>query len=145
MRPNRFAFAVLALAGTMFAPQISNAAPVPSQAAVDGPALPLIRTGERQAGAVAAGAIMGGAVGLMLGSQLARPAPPPVVVHAPPPPEADVVEEEVVPVRRRVTRRVVEIEEAAPEIVEEECLTRRTRIYDPNSGGMVIRKERDCR
>ena len=145
MRPDRLALAALALAGTIFAPHAVEAAPVTSQAIVASPELPLIRTGER--GAVAAGAIVGGAVGLMLGSQLGRAAaPPPAVVYAPPPPEAEVVEEEVVPVRRRVTRRVIEVEEdVAPEVEEEECVTRRTQVYDPNSGRMRLTKERSCR
>ena len=85
----------------------------------------------------------------MLGFALARPAPPPVV-YAPP---AEVVEgvepaDEVI-VRKRPARRVVEIEEdedVAPRVVQEgECVTRRTKVYDPRSGETVVRRERDCR
>jgi hypothetical protein len=92
----------------------------------------VLKVGERGS-AAAAGAIMGGAVGVMLGSALARPAPPPVV-YAPP---AEVVEEvepaDEVIVRKRPARRVVEIEEdedVGPRVVqEEECVTRRAKVY----------------
>jgi hypothetical protein len=86
----------------------------------------VLKVGERGS-AAAAGAIMGGAVGVMLGSALARPAPPPVV-YAPPAEAVEEVEpaDEVI-FRKRPARRVVEIEEdedAAPRVVqEEECIT----------------------
>ena len=122
-------------------------APLPTQSGEFGSSV-IVKVGERGS-AAAAGAIMGGAVGVMLGSALARPAPPPVV-YAPP---AEVVEEvepaDEVIVRKRPARRVVEIEEdedVAPRVVqEEECVTRRTKVYDPRSGQTVVRRERDCR
>jgi hypothetical protein len=56
--------------------------------------------------------------------------------------------EEVI-VRKRPARRVVEIEEdedVAPRVEqEEECVTRRTKVYDPRSGQTVITRERNCR
>jgi hypothetical protein len=52
-------------------------------------------------------------------------------------------------VRKRPARRVVEIEDdedVAPGVVqEEECVTRRTKVYDSRSGQTVVRRERDCR
>jgi hypothetical protein len=104
-----------------------------------------VKVGERGE-AAAAGTIMGGAVGLMLGSALARPAPPPGV-YAPP---AEVVEEvepaDEVIVRKRPARRVEEDEDVAPRVVQEaECVTRRTKVHDPRSGQTVIRRERNCR
>jgi len=107
----------------------------------------VIKVGEK-AKAAAVGAIVGGAVGVLLGSTLNQSAPP--VGYAPAAPT--VVEDEEpadeVIIRKRPARRVVEVEEheAAPRVVEEEeCLTRRTRVYDPDSGEMVVRRERDCR
>ena len=109
---------------------------------------PVIKVGEK-AEAAAVGAIVGGAVGVLLGSTLNQPAPPPVG-YAPAPPT--VVEDEEpadeVIIRKRPARRVVEVEEreATPRVVEEEeCLTRRTKVYDPNSGETIVRRERDCR
>jgi hypothetical protein len=52
-------------------------------------------------------------------------------------------------VRKRTARRVVEFEEdedVAPRVEqEEECVTRRTKVYDPRSKQTVVRRERDCR
>ena len=52
-------------------------------------------------------------------------------------------------VRKRPARRVVEFEEdedVAPRVEqEEECVTRRTKVYDPRSKQTVVRRERDCR
>ena len=146
----RSPFALAALAGTLFAVP-AHAAPLPSQADLGAPALPLIRTGDR-AGAVAAGAIVGGALGVIVGSQVGRAAaPPPPVVYAPPPPPeeatSEVVEEEVsepAPIRRRTSRRVVEVEEDGPEIAPQDCVTRRTKTYDPVTGRTTFTKERDC-
>src|SRR5215217_7216823 len=131
MLHNGFAIAGLAMLITALVTSAVSA-PLPSQVAEFGsPAI--VKVGERGS-AAAAGAIMGGAVGVMLGSALARPAPPPVV-YAPP---AEVVEEvepaeDEVIVRKRPARRVVEIEEdeedVAPRVVqEEECVTRRTKV-----------------
>jgi hypothetical protein len=109
--------------------------------------VPLIRTGDR-AGAVAAGAIVGGALGVIVGSQVGRAAAPPPVVYAPPPPPEEVVEEEVAepaPMRRRAARRVVEVEEDGPEVEPQDCVTRRSKSFDPATGRTVFTKERDCR
>ena len=81
----------------------------------DGLQVELVRD---RSGAVAAGVIAGGALGFLAGSALAQPrvyAPPPVY-YAPPPP------------------RFVE---------EEECVVRKTRIYEPGYG-WIVRKQRDC-
>ena len=109
---------------------------------------PVIKVGEK-AKAAAVGAIVGGAVGVLLGSTLNQPAPPPVG-YAPAAPT--VVEDEEpadeVIIRKRPARRVVEVEEqeTAPRVIEEEeCLTRRTKVYGPNSRETVVRRERDCR
>src|SRR3954471_14278769 len=130
MLHNGFAIAGLAMLSTALVTSALSA-PLPTQTGEFGsPAI--VKVGERGS-AAAAGAIMGGAVGVMLGSALARPAPPPVV-YAPP---AEVVEEvepaDEVIVRKRPARRVVEIEEdedVGPRVVqEEECVTRRTKVY----------------
>src|SRR3954469_9104889 len=78
----------------------------------------------------------GGAVGALLGSTLPRPAPPPVIVEEP---------VERVVVERRPSRRIVEGEGGAPPQGGGECVTRRTRVYDPDSDEMIVRKERSCR
>jgi hypothetical protein len=145
MRQNRLVvtagFALLAT--VLIVP--AEAGPLPMAHALSGAPSLLIATGDREK-ALAAGAIMGGAVGAILGSTIARQPPPPVVYAPPPPPEA--VEEDVV-VRRRPARRVVEVEEEEPPpprvVEEEECLTRRTKVYDPSSGRTIVRRERDCR
>jgi hypothetical protein len=149
MRSGSFALAVLA--GTMFA-MAADAAPLASRADLGASALPLVRVADR-AGAVAAGAVVGGALGVIVGSQIGRAAaPPPVVYAAPPPPEeatSEVVEEELAepaPLRRRASRRVVEVEEDEGAPVEpRDCVTRRTKTYDPATGRTVFTKERDCR
>jgi hypothetical protein len=105
--------------------------------------------GER-ARAAATGAIVGGAVGVLLGSALSRNPPPPPPGYVPRVvEEAEIVEAEPVErvvVERRRPRRVVEIEEAAPEPIEEEeeCVTRRSRTYNPRTGTTTIRREREC-
>jgi len=121
------------------------------------PASPVVQVGERER-AAAVGAIVGGAAGVLLGTALGQAAAPPpgpspyapqvveeaeeVVVRRP-----RVVEEDEEIVVRRPVRRMVEIEEREPpRIVEaQECLTRRTRFYDPETGRTVLRKERTCR
>src|SRR3954470_11153790 len=141
-----FAIAGLVMLSTALVTSAVSA-PLPTQSAEFGSSA-IVKVGERGS-AAAAGGIMGGAVGGMPGSALAPPAPPPVV-YSPP---AEVVEEiepaDEVIVRKRPARRVVEIEEdedVAPRVVqEEECVTRRTKVYDPRSGQMVVRRERDCR
>ena len=144
---NGFAIAGLALLSTALATSAVSAR-LPTRSAEFGSSA-IVKVGERGS-AAAAGAIMGGAVGVLRGSAFARPAPPPVV-YAPP---AELVEEvepaDEVIVGKRPARRVVEIEEdddAAPRVVqEEECVTtRRTKVYDPRSGQTVVRRERDCR
>ena len=149
MRLNRLPIpAGLVLISTGLLTNTGHTAPlaVPSTwASVPGP---VIRVGEKEKAAVA-GAIVGGAMGVLLGSTLNQPAPPPVV-YAPATPtvvEDEELAEEVI-IRKRPARRVVEVEEreAAPRVVEEEeCLTRRTKVYDPDSGETVVRRERDCR
>src|SRR5215210_6578186 len=148
MLQNGFAIAGLAMLSTALATSAVSA-PLPNQSREFGSSI-ILKVGERGS-AAAAGAIMGGAVGVMLGSALARPAPPPVV-YAPPAEAVEEVEpaEEEVIVRKRPARRVVEMEEdeedVAPRVVqEEECVTRRTKVYDPRSGQMVVRRERNCR
>jgi hypothetical protein len=110
--------------------------------------VPVIKVGEK-AEAAAVGAIVGGAVGVLLGSTLNQQAAPPVG-YGPVPPTVVEDEEpaEEVMIQKRPARRVVEVEEqeVAPRVVEEEeCLTRRTKVYDPNSGETIVRRERDCR
>ena len=145
MFQNAFAIAGLSLLSTALV-TIAMSAPLPTQSGEFGSSV-IVKVGEREK-AAAAGAIMGGAVGVMLGSALARPAPPPVV-YAPPAEVEEEVEPDEVIVRKRPARRVVEIEEdedVAPRVVqEEECVTRRTKVVDPRSGQTVIRRERDCR
>lgn len=80
---------------------------------------------------------MGGAVGVLLGSSVrAHAAPPPMVVEE---------EEEPVVIHRRPARRVVEVEEDDVPHVVEDCVTRRTKVYDPELDETVVRKERRCR
>jgi hypothetical protein len=124
----------LALVGTALAIGVGQAAPLPAPSAQLAPERQTIPTGEREA--AVAGALVGGAVGALLGSTLPRPAPPPVIVEEP---------VERVVVERRPSRRIVEVEEDAPPQVVEECVTRRTRVYDPDSDEMIVRKERSCR
>ena len=146
MLHNGFAIAGLAIISAALVTSAVSA-PLPTQSREFDSSI-ILKVGERGS-AAAAGAIMGGAVGVMLGSALARPAPPPVV-YAPPAEAVEEVEpaDEVI-FRKRPARRVVEIEEdedAAPRVVqEEECITQRTKVYDPRSGQTVIRRERDCR
>ena len=125
----------VALLGTALAISAGQAAPFPTRSGQLGPELQITLAGEREAAAVA-GALVGGAVGVLLGSTLPRPAPPPTVI----------VEEPVerVVVERRPVRRVVEVEEEVPPLLEE-CVTRRTKIYDPDFDETIVRKERRCR
>jgi hypothetical protein len=125
----------LALVGTALAIGVGQAAPLPAPSAQLAPERQTIPTGEREA-AVAGALVGGGALGALLGSTLPRPAPPPVIVEEP---------VERVVVERRPSRRIVEVEEDAPPQVVEECVTRRTRVYDPDSDEMIVRKERSCR
>jgi len=147
MLQNGSAIAAIALLSTAFVTSAVSA-PLPMHSDPSGSPV-IVKVGEREK-AAAVGAIMGGAVGVMLGSGIARPAPPPVV-YAPP---AEVVEEvepeEEVIVRKRPARRVVEIEEDEEDVAprvgqEEECVTRRTKVYDQRSGQTVVRRERNCR
>ena len=125
----------VALLGTALAISAGQAAPFPTRSGQLGPELQFTLAGEREAAAVA-GALVGGAVGVLLGSTLPRPAPPPTVI----------VEEPVerVVVERRPVRRVVEVEEEVPPLLEE-CVTRRTKIHDPDFDETIVRKERRCR
>jgi hypothetical protein len=50
----------------------------------------------------------------------------------------EVDEPEPMIVRPRRERSVVEIEEVAPEVLEEECVTRRSRTFDPRTGETII-------
>ena len=107
----------------------------------------VIQVGEKEK-AAAVGAIVGGAVGVLLGSTLNQQAAPPVGYVPVPPTVVEEEPAEEVIIRKRPARRVVEVEEqeAAPQVVEEEeCLTRRTTVYDPDSGETIVRRERDCR
>ena len=139
MLHNGFAIAGLAILSAALVTSAVSA-PLPTQSREFDSSI-ILKVGERGS-AAAAGAIMGGAA-------LARPAPPPVV-YAPPAEAVEEVEpaDEVI-FRKRPARRVVEIEEdedAAPRVVqEEECITQRTKVYDPRSGQTVVRRERDCR
>jgi hypothetical protein len=100
-----------------------------------------------KARAAATGAIVGGALGVMLGATLGQNArqPAPAYVR---PPEYDTIEEDPEPPvisERQRSRGVVEVEEEASQLIEEEeCITRRTRIYEPATGRTVFRKERNC-
>ena len=126
----------VALLGTALAISAGQAAPFPTRSGQLGPELQITLAGEREAAAVA-GALVGGAVGVLLGSTLPRPAPPPTVI----------VEEPVerVVVERRPVRRIVEVEEEVPPPSIEECVTRRTKVYDPDFDETIVRKERRCR
>jgi len=138
MRLNRlFPVTGLLLIGTALAAPAGQAASLPARAGEPALAAQIILTGEREAAAVA-GVIVGGAVGALLGSSLnARPAPPPPVIVEEP--------EERVVIHKRSVRRIVEEEDDAPPPVVEDCVTRRTQIYDPDSDEMIVRKERRCR
>ena len=126
----------VALLGTALAISAGEAAPFPTRSSQLGPELQITLAGEREAAAVA-GALVGGAVGVLLGSTLPRPAPPPTVI----------VEEPVerVVVERRPVRRIVEVEEEVPPPSIEECVTRCTKVYDPDFDETIVRKERRCR
>ena len=126
----------VALLGTALAISAGQAAPFPTRSGQLGPELQITLAGEREAAAVA-GALVGGAVGVLLGSTLPRSAPPPTVI----------VEEPVerVVVERRPVRRIVEVEEEVPPPPIEECVTRRTKVYDPDFDETIVRKERRCR
>ena len=139
----------LALISTGLLTTAGQTAPLFMPSAWIGSPGPVIKVGEK-AEAAAVGAIVGGAVGVLLGSTLNQQAAPPVG-YGPVPPtvvEDDEPAEEVI-IQKRPARRVVEVEEqeVAPRVVEEEeeCLTRRTKVYDPNSGETIVRRERDCR
>ena len=139
MHLNRlFPIAGLFLLGTALAPTAGQAAPLPARSGQPAVEAPVILVGDREAAAVA-GALMGGAFGAMIGSSLApRPAPPPPTVIVEEPAERVVIE-------RRPVRRIVEVEEDVPPPVVEECVTRRTRVYDPDFDETIVRKERRCR
>ena len=126
----------VALLGTALAISAGQAAPFPTRSGQLGPGLQITLAGEREAAAVA-WALVGGAVGVLLGSTLPRPAPPPTVI----------VEEPVerIVVERRPVRRIVEVEEEAPPPPIEECVTRRTKVYDPDFDETIVRKEQRCR
>jgi hypothetical protein len=128
----------LALIGTVLIISAGQASSLPVQSGQGAPRLQITPAGDKEAAAVA-GAIVGGAVGVLLGSTLNQPLPPPPPVLVEEPVERIVVE-------KRPARRIVEIEEedAPPQIVEE-CVTRRTKVYDPNLDEMVVRRERSCR
>ena len=116
----------LALAGTTLATDIARAAPFAARLdRIDhAPRVELVRD---RGGAVAAGVIAGGALGFLAGTALAQPryiAPAPPVYYAAPPP----VIYEVPPPRR---------------IIQEECIVRRTKVYEPGYG-WIVRKESDC-
>jgi hypothetical protein len=105
-----------------------------------------ILVGDREKAAIG-GAIVGGALGVMLGAAANRNAapPPPAYARPTPPPEMEEVDEpEPVIVRPSRERRVVDVEEAAPEVVEEECVTIRSRTRDPRTGETIVRRERRC-
>ncbi len=145
----------LALISTGLVTNASQAAPLAMPSAWLSSPGPVVKVGEK-AEAAAVGAIVGGAIGVLLGSTLNQQAPPPVG-YAPAPPtvvedeepaEEVVIKDDEVTIQKRPARRVVEVEEqeAAPRMVEEEeYLTRRTTVYDPNSGETIMRRERDCR
>jgi hypothetical protein len=121
-----------------------HAGPMPIENPNIGPEIVLV--GDREK-AVIGGAIVGGALGVMLGAAANRNAapPPPAYARPAPPPEMEEADEpEPVIAHPRRGRRVVEVEEAAPEMVEEECVTRRSRTFDPRTGETIIRKERRC-
>src|SRR3954453_14463872 len=120
MLHNGFTIAGLAMLSTALVTS-AVAAPLPSQSDPFGSPV-IVKVGEREK-AAAAGAIMGGAVGVMLGSALARPAPPPAVYAPPGEVVAEVDPADEVIVRKRPARPVVEIEEdedVAPRVVQEE-------------------------
>jgi hypothetical protein len=125
----------VALLGTALAISAGQAAPFPTRSGQLGPELQITLAGEREAAAVA-GALVGGAVGVLLGSTLPRPAPPTVIVEEP---------VERVVVERRPVRRIVEVEEEVPPPSIEECVTRRTKVYDQHFDETIVRKERRCR
>jgi hypothetical protein len=144
----------LALISTGLLTTAGQTAPLFMPSAWIGSPVPVIKVGDK-AEAAAVGAIVGGAVGVLLGSTLNQQAAPPVgygpvpptVVEDEEPAEEVIIKDEEVTIQKRPARRVVEVEEheVAPRVVEEEeCLTRRTKVYDPNSGEMVVRRERDC-
>src|SRR4051794_22882175 len=127
----------LFLLGTALAPTAGQAAPLPARSGQPAVEAPVILAGDREAAAVA-GAGMGGAFRAMIGSSLApRPAPPPPAGVVGGPVGRGVIEE-------RPVRRIVEVEDAPPPVVEE-CVTRRTRVYDPDFDETIVRKERRCR
>jgi hypothetical protein len=108
--------------------------------------LEIILAGDREKAAIG-GAIVGGALGVMLGAAAnGNPAPPPAAYARPArPPEMAEDEPEPVIVRPRRERRVVEVEEeVAAEVVEEECVMRRSRTHDRRTGETIIRRERRC-
>jgi hypothetical protein len=135
---------VIATSLALFATIPGHAGAMPVERPNLGSEISLI--GDREKAAIG-GAIVGGALGVMLGAAANRNAapPPPAYARPAPPPEMEEVDEpEPVIVRPRRERRVVEVEDAVPEVVEEECVTRRSRIFDPRTGETVIRKERRC-
>ncbi|MDF2974418.1 MAG: hypothetical protein K0R61_4868 [Microvirga sp.] len=128
----------------IFAAVPSHAGPAPFHEPDRG--VEVILAGDREKAAIG-GAIVGGALGVMLGAAATRnTAPPPAAYARPaPPPEMEEDEPEPVIVRPRRERRVVEVEEeVAPEVVEEECVMSRSRTYDRRTGETIIRRERRC-
>ena len=149
MRSNRRLAGIgIALLGTVVLTGAGQAAPLPMHSRPIAASSLVTKVGEKEK-AAAVGAIVGGAVGVLLGSNLNQQAPLPAVAYEPP--SSRVVEEEYSEdevVERRPARRVVEIEEQlpAPRVVEEdECVSRRMKIYDPDSGETIVRTERECR
>ena len=135
----------LAILATLafFAALPSHAAPAPFHDTDRGFQITL--AGDREKAAIG-GAIVGGALGVMLGAAANRngAAPPPPYSRPAPPPEMEEDEPEPVIVRPRRERRVVEVEDdAAPEVVEE-CVTRRSRTYDPRTSQTITTRERRC-
>jgi len=135
------------LLGTVVMTSAGQAAPLPRQFQPFNVSRLVLDVGDKEK-ATAMGAIVGGAVGVLLGSNLNQQGPPPAIAYERP--SSRVVEdedpiEEVV--EHRPARRIVETEEQlpAPRVVEEEeCVSRRTKIYDPGSGETVVRREREC-
>ena len=127
MTPHRSRSALLlglALVGTTLATDIARAAPFAARLdRIDhAPRVELVRD---RGGAVAAGVIAGGALGFPAGSGLARARPPaPLAYYASPP---------------------ALIYEAPPPrgVIHEECVVRRTKVYEPGYG-WIVRRESDC-
>lgn len=149
MRLRNLLAAGLGLFGVAYLANPVQAAPLPVHSAQSARALPITPVGDTEKAIIggAIGGVIGGVIGSTIGQSVAPPPaayPPPPAYYTPPP--AYAAPPPPVAVQRPPARIVEDYdEEAAPEVVQErECITRETKVYDPNTDRSFVRKERHC-